>query len=70
MYEADNYSNICDMIGTIREWTTEFCTGAAGTCVYRSGQYPNDNDYAAYRFGQTQTYTRGSVGFRTQMYLK
>ena len=80
-YEADNYSNIHDLLGNCYEWTTEYAnsgiidgviggiTGSHDTsCVYRGG-YNDINYYAAFRnfIFTSNSYTLGS--FRLQLYI-
>ena len=68
-YEADNYSNIHDLLGNCMEWTTEY-TSSGGPCVYRGGFYDDSSFYcAAVRFYSLTS--SGSTGdsFRVQIYI-
>ena len=52
-YPADCYSNIYDLLGNCREWTTEYSSGKFGISAYprvsRGGHCNDSNNYAAYR---------------------
>ena len=48
MYEADNYSNIHDILGNVSEWTTEYSSEYGS--VIRGGQYEDSGvQFPAYR---------------------
>ena len=81
---ADKYSNIYDMIGNRREWTTEFSningtittrapSGVPGPYVKRGGDYFWNMGYAAYR-NSSQANIPGEesdiYSFRVQLYIK
>lgn len=82
--EADNYSNIHDIIGNFSEWTTEYVFASDGNfayhCVNRGGNYniistfadAPDNSFTA-NYAADRGITLGGiisyVGFRVQMYL-
>ena len=69
-YEADKYSKICDFLGNRREWTTEYYSNSNYPCVLRGGHYGYSNLYAAYRGSYSTSNSDGSIGFRTQLYIK
>ena len=68
-YEADNYSNIHDLLGNCYEWTTEYSSYYNKACVIRGGiYYRSDYDSAARIIFSTSTgTTHGS--FRLQLYV-
>ena len=68
-YTADKYSNICDVLGNVYEWTTEY-QNYKSPCVYRGGRYDGNVGYAAYRNFNSTTYSSSNIGFRTQLYIK
>ena len=70
MYTADKYSNICDMLGNCREWTTEYSNYNDIACVIRGGNSDNSNGYAAYRMNSNTSYSAILYSFRTQLYIK
>ena len=69
IYEQDNYSNIHDMLGNVREWTTEFSSSSNYPCVDRGGSYDSDSNFVANRVLSTGN-TYYIIGFRTQLYIK
>ena len=66
-YSADCYSNIYDLIGNCREWTTEYYRNSSYSCVYRGGYY--DGNYASYRGNNTSSFSETYISFRIQLYL-
>ena len=75
MYEADNYCNIYDIVGNVREWTTEY--GRLYRCVARGGYYDHTNYSADDRsctntngINFNSTYSCDFIGFRIQLYIK
>ena len=68
-YEADNYSNIHDLLGNCWEWTTEYSSRNDRPCVRRGG-YCNYNDiYAAYRNYDLTILMDTIPSFRLQLYI-
>ena len=67
-YEADNYSNIHDLLGNCREWTTEY-SSILGPCVDRGGGYSNSNSYAAIRLSNDTSGSGMLISFRIQLYI-
>ena len=68
-YEADNYSNIHDLLGNRYEWTTEYSSSSNSPCVIRGGHSDGSSNFAAYR---GSSITRGSnayISFRLQLYI-
>ena len=68
-YEADNYSNIHDLLGNCWEWTTEYSSRSITSCVNRGGGYSHSSYYAAYRYGSTTSLSSTSLSFRLQLYV-
>ena len=72
-YPADCYSNIYDLLGNCREWTTEYSsyTGISGysPCVVRGGGCNRSYDYAACRIASTTDRSISSNSFRLQLYV-
>ncbi len=68
-YEADNYSNIHDLLGNCWEWTTEYSSYSSFPCVYRGGNYNVSGDCAAGRYGDNASYSRTDFSFRLQLYV-
>jgi type II secretory pathway pseudopilin PulG len=66
-YEADNYSNIHDLLGNCFEWTTEYSSGH-GPCVSRGGGYYNSL-YAAFRGNVATSNSSTNISFRLQLYV-
>ena len=58
MYTEDKYGNIYDILGNVREWTTEFSSSSIGPCVVRGGYYNHSSIYAA---GRNDTFTSYSA---------
>ena len=68
-YEADNYSNIHDILGNYQEWCTEYSSEENYSCVFRGGEYNADYfSYAAYRGSAPQD--RTLLSFRIQLYIE
>ena len=73
--ESDKYSNIFDLLGNCREWTTEYssCTGLGYSydCVYRGGYYLNSGSLycAAFRNYSHTTSSYSDYSFRIQLYI-
>ncbi len=71
-YPADCYSNIYDLLGNCREWTTEYSsyTGSsyAYPCVGRGGHYDSSSSYAALRY-RTTGRSNALISFRLSLYL-
>ena len=68
-YEADNYSNIYDLLGNCMEWTTEYSSNLGNACVYRGGYYPYSDYYAAFRYDGGTSLSRDTHSFRLQLYI-
>ena len=70
MYTADKYSNIHDVLGNCREWTTEYSTSRP--CVYRGGGYAGStgSNYAATHNNRNSDVSAYWIGFRIQLYLQ
>ena len=69
-YEADNYSNIHDLLGNCWEWTTEYSCDDGYPCVYRGGRYSSSILFAASRNGTGSTsYSSTYCSFRLQLYI-
>ena len=72
-YPADCYSNIYDLLGNCREWTTEYSsyTGISGysPCVVRGGGCNRSYDYAACRIASTTDISLSFQSFRLQLYV-
>ncbi len=68
-YEADNYSNIHDLLGNCYEWTTEYSSlSSSRPCVPRGGRYDSNTYYAAYRSSNTSN-GNPDLSFRLQFYI-
>ena len=71
-YEADNYSNIHDLLGNFYEWTTEYSSNDGNSysnpCVSRGG-YNNSANYAARRVYDNMSANYNDVSFRIQLYI-
>ena len=67
-YSLDKYSNVYDLLGNCREWTTEYSSGNPGTC--RGGNFEGTFFYAAYRYYNYASTAGNSGSFRLQLYLK
>ena len=70
VYEADNYSNIHDMLGNCREWSTEYSNRSIGPCTNRGGYYTFSGSYAAGRYSVDATNRSSNFSFRLQLYIK
>ncbi len=70
---ADCYSNIYDLVGNCKEWTTEYSSETYGSsnypCVYRGGSYFDNDYYAANRNSDTQVCSRIGFSFRLSLYV-
>ena len=69
-YEADNYSNIYDILGNCKEWTTEYSSSDGSPCVDRGGNFLHDNYYAAVRGSGSTSGSVPGYSFRLQLYIK
>ena len=70
-YTEDNYSNIHDLLGNCREWTTEYSRGNGTPCVYVGGHYITRGSCAASRNGDLSTSdSLAYISFRSQMYVE
>ena len=67
-YEADNYSNIHDLLGNCSEWTTEYCS-SNNPCVFRSGNYTSRVFFAASRISSFSSSSNPGYSFRLQLYV-
>ena len=70
VYEADNYSNIHDILGNCKEWTTEYSSSSEAPCVDRGGNFLHDNYYAAVRGSGDMLGSVPGYSFRLQLYIK
>ena len=72
-YEADDYSNIHDLLGNCYEWTTEYSDYSANSytypCVDRGGRYSTSGLYAAFRNYGTAEHSSSLISFRLQLYV-
>ena len=68
-YEADNYSNIHDLLGNCWEWTTEYSSNNNGPCVSRGGNYGYSSSYAAVRNNFNTSLAFFNYSFRLQLYV-
>ena len=68
-YEADNYSNIHDLLGNCWEWTTEYSSYNNNPCVYRGGFYILSSYYAANRNCYNTSSSSAYYSFRLQLYV-
>ena len=69
-YEADNYSNIHDILGNCYELTTEYTSSSSlGPCVVRSANFNGSGYYAAYRSRSDASYSFPTYSFRLQLYV-
>ncbi len=72
-YEADNYSNVQDLLGNCYEWTTEYSSGihngVSYPCVCRGGECDYDYVYAACRYYVITSGAYSSHSFRIQLYI-
>ena len=67
---SDKYSNIFDILGNCKEWTTEY-SNYHHPCVLRGGSYYYNNsiNYAAGRSPGLASFSGDSFSFRPQLYL-
>ena len=68
-YAADNYSNIHDLLGNCREWTTEYSSDGRDPCVVRGGGYYHFIPYAAIRDNEITSASGVYISFRSQLYV-
>ena len=72
-YPADCYSNIYDLLGNCREWTTEYSSLAAGSlaypCVSRGGYYNDSSYYVAGRYYNAADGSSTFISFRLSLYV-
>ena len=69
-YAADNYSNIHDLLGNCREWTTEYSSNRFYPWVGRGGRYHYSDYYAALRNSDDISDSIDLLSFRLQLYVK
>ena len=69
-YEADNYSNIHDILGNCYEWTTEYSSNSNGSCVGRGGSHDYSANFAANRGYDSTPGSNSYNSFRLQLYIK
>ena len=67
---VDCYNNIYDVIGNVREWTTEYSTHPRGIYVNRGGYFDNNVFNAKERRPYNNEAIYPSFGFRTILYIK
>ena len=67
-YSADKYSNIYDLLGNCREWTTEYSIGT-GPVVPRGSFYYNSSTSAAERTAFRANASLPTYSFRLQLYI-
>ena len=68
-YEADNYSNIHDLLGNCYELTTEYSSYDDLPCVLRGGNYGSSYEYAAARYNNNASSANFNNSFRLQLYI-
>ena len=68
-YEADNYSNIHDLLGNCYEWTTEHSSRDYYSCVRSGGACGSSDYYAAFRYSNHTSYIYANNSFRLQLYV-
>ena len=70
-YVQDNYNNIHDMLGNVREWTTEYSIDGSYPCVSRGGYYNYGDYFSAIRsyYLYSNSYSSIYIGFRTQIWI-
>ena len=68
-YEADNYSNIHDLLGNCSEWTTEYASNGRNPCVVRGGYFTDGLYYAARRSTLDTGSSNTCHSFRLQLYV-
>ena len=74
-YEADNYSNIHDLLGNCQEWTTEYSSYRTSTGKYwrgvsTGGYYGYDGYSAASRCYTFESDSYDTISARAQLYVK
>ena len=69
-YDADKYSNIHDLLGNCREWTTEYSSDSNNSGVSRGGTFNYTGYNAAYHQSNRIGYSDYSLSFRLQLYIK
>lgn len=67
---VDCYNNIYDVIGNVREWTTEYSTHSRGIYVNRGGYFDNNVFTVKERRPYNNEAIYPSFGFRTILYIK
>ncbi len=65
----DKQCNVYDMVGNLREWTTETSDNSDHPCVKRGGCYHYEYSYTSYRNNDDTDGSYTNVGFRTLLYL-
>ena len=68
-YEADNYSNIHDLLGNCFEWTTEYSSVSNNPCVARGGRYGSITFFTSLRNGRSTSLSDTLYSFRLQLYI-
>ena len=72
-YPADCYSNIYDLLGNCREWTTEYSSFTVGSpaypCVFRGGYYSDSGRYTGERYNTTKDGSADFISFRLSLYV-
>ena len=66
-YAADKYSNICDVLGNVCEWTTEYSSSIGYPCVMAGGYFGYRDGNAAFRSVGSESGGKGS-SFGLQLY--
>ena len=66
-YEADNYSNIHDLLGNCWEWTTEY--SSRNPCVLRGGNCGTNDYFPDSRVDFPYEQSDESKSFRVQLYI-
>ena len=70
---SDKYSNIFDILGNYREWTSEYSSdnylGNDTPCVNRGGYYVSNGNYVAIRNSTYTTSSGNDISFRIQLYI-
>ena len=66
-YEADNYSNIHDLLGNCWEWTTEY--SSRKPCVLRGGNYGTNDYFPDSRVDFPYEQSSKGTSFRVQLYI-
>jgi len=66
----DKKCNIFDLLGNVKEWSTESFSGTSNPCVYRGGQYSGGAYRASFRTYYNVTYKYYHISFRPILYIK